>query len=324
MGGYCVDVRDVRCARDRIASRVHRTPVMTCRTLDALAGARLFFKCENFQRIGAFKIRGATNAILQLGMNVEKVVTHSSGNHAQAVAMAARDRGLEAVIVMPDTAPATKRRACEGYGARIVGCAPSAEAREEKAREVLESTGGTLVPPVDHPHVIAGQGTVALELLEQVGDLDALVVPVGGGGILSGVTLAAQATKPGIRVFAAEPLAADDAARSKVAGERLAPREPNSIADGLLTGLGELTWPVIRDRVEDVITVTERQISAAMWLVWERMKLIIEPSAAVGAAAVLCGQLPDGIRRVGVVFTGGNVDFARLPERPSGEVFTGI
>ena len=290
---------------------------MTCATFDALAGARLFFKCENLQTIGAFKIRGATNAILQLDDAVKGVVTHSSGNHAQAVALAARHRKLPATIVMPHTAPAPKRAAVEGYGATIISCEPNAEAREQKADQAVRETGGVLIPPFDHPHVIAGQGTVALELMEQVAELDAIIAPVGGGGLISGVTLAAHGVSPRLRVFGAEPLAADDAARSKAAGRRLPPGKPKSIADGLLTGLGEFTWPVVRDRVEAVFTVEEEEIARTMWLVWERMKLVIEPSSAVAVAVALSHQLPEGLRRVGVILTGGNVDFAKLPARPA-------
>ncbi len=315
MSEYCVTLADVRTARHRIARWVHQTPVMTCATLDALAGTKLFFKCENLQKIGAFKIRGATNAILQLGDNVKGVVTHSSGNHAQAVALAAQHRHLPATIVMPYTAPAPKRAAVEGYGATIISCEPNAEAREAKADQAVRETGGVLIPPFDHPHVIAGQGTTALEFLEQVAELDAIIAPVGGGGLISGVALAARGVSPRLRVFGAEPLAADDAARSKACGKRLPPGKPKSIADGLLTGLGEYTWPVVRDCVEAIYTVTEDDIARTMWLVWERTKLIIEPSSAVAVAAALSGRLPPGLRRVGVILTGGNVDFENLPRR---------
>ncbi len=317
MSRAVVTAAELRAARTRIAPFVHRTPVMTSSTLDARAGVQLFFKCENLQRGGAFKARGATNAVLQLPGDVTAVVTHSSGNHAQAVALAARERGLTAHIVMPRTSSPVKRRAVEGYGGRIYLCEPTTEAREQRARELVDETGGALIPPFDHPHVIAGQGTLALEVVEQVGDLDALIAPVGGGGLLAGLALGAAAARPGLRVLGAEPLLADDTARSLATGVRQLACPPRSIADGLLTRVGELTWPVIRDRVERVVTVSEEAIASAMWLVWERMKLVIEPSAAVPLAALLRGDFPRTYRRVAVVFTGGNVDFDRLPPRPS-------
>jgi threonine dehydratase/serine racemase len=316
MPTYAADLETVREAAARIAGFVHRTPVMTSETLDRLAGRHVYFKCENLQKTGAFKYRGATNAVQKLG-EVEAakgVVTHSSGNHAQALALAARVRGIPAYIVMPRTAPLVKKNAVEGYGGIVTLCEPTLEARDRTAAEVAARTGGTLIPPFDHPDVIAGQGTAALELLEDVPDLDAVVAPVGGGGLLSGFCVAARGLNPGIRVFGAEPLGADDAARSKAAGEWIPQTAPNSIADGLLTSLGRLTWPIIRDQVEQVFTVTEDQIRAAMKLVWERMKLVIEPSAAVGVAVVLSDgfRALTGIRKVGVVLCGGNVNLDKL------------
>jgi threonine dehydratase/serine racemase len=238
------------------------------------------------------------------------VVTHSSGNHAQALALAAAIRGIEAYVVMPNNAPTVKRRAVEGYGGRVFLCEPSLVAREAKADEVIAKTGATLIPPYDHPNTIAGQGTVALELLEQIQSLDAIIAPIGGGGLVGGVTIAAKALDPGIRVFAAEPLGADDAARSKATGRLIPQTNPDTIADGLLTSLGRHTWPIVRDHVENVITVTDDETVAAMRLVWERMKMIIEPSAAVAVAAALSDlfQSLSGISRVGVVLSGGNVD----------------
>jgi threonine dehydratase/serine racemase len=317
MPTYAADLDAVRAAAARIAPFAHRTPVMTCATLDGFAGRQLFFKCEHLQKVGAFKFRGACNAVMQLSDAVAArgVVTHSSGNHAQALALAARLRGITAHIVMPGTASVVKRRAVEGYGGRVIACAPTLEAREATAAQVVEATGATFVHPYDDARIIAGQGTVALELLDQVADLDAIVGPVGGGGMISGICIAAKTLRPGLRIFAAEPVGADDAARSMAAGRLIPQTTPQTIADGLLTSLGQLTWPIIRDHVERVITVSEPQIVAAMRLMWERAKLLIEPSSAVAVAAVLTDAFKalDGIERVGVVLSGGNVDLEHLP-----------
>ena len=316
MPTYACDLAAVRAAADRIRGIVHRTPVMTSDTLNHFAGRRLYFKCENLQKVGAFKYRGATNAVLRLSdaEAARGVVTHSSGNHAQALALAARVRGVPAYIVMPKTAPAVKKAAVEGYGGQITLCEPNLADRERAANALVERTGATLIPPFDHPDVIAGQGTAALELLEDVPDLDAIITPVGGGGLLSGCCVAAHELKPGIRVFGAEPLGADDTARSKVAGEWQPQTSPNTIADGLLTSTGQLTWPIIRDLVESVFTMTDDQIRAAMRLVWERMKLIVEPSGAVGAAVALSDEFKSlaGVKKVGIVFSGGNVSLDKL------------
>ena len=313
---YAADLAAVRDAAARIAGVVHRTPVMTCETIDKLAGRRVFLKCENLQKTGAFKYRGATNAVRKLTDEQAKngVVTHSSGNHAQALALAARIRGIPAYIVMPRTAPAVKKAAVEGYGGIVTECEPTLAARESTAAEIVTRTGATLIPPFDHPDVIAGQGTAALELLDDVPDLDAVIAPVGGGGLLSGFCVASRGLKPSIRVFGAEPLGADDAARSKTSGQWQPQTGANTIADGLLTSLGELTWPVIRDQVERVVTVTDDQIRDAMRLVWERAKLIAEPSGATGVAAVLGDEFKalDGIRSVGVLVSGGNVSLDKL------------
>jgi threonine dehydratase/serine racemase len=317
MNPYAVDLGAIRQAAARLAGRAHRTPVETCATLDRLAGRRLFFKCEHLQKAGAFKFRGAMNAVLSLPEEsaARGVVTHSSGNHAQALALAARLRGIPAHIVMPSTAQAVKRRAVEEYGGRVVLCEPTLQARETTAAAVQAQTGATLIHPYDHPDVIAGQGTTALELLEQVPDLDAIVTPVGGGGLLSGVCVAAKALKPALRVFAAEPAGADDAARSLAAGRLIPQTGPRTIADGLLTSLGALTWPIIRDHVEAVVTVSEEEIVRALRLAWERAKLLIEPSAAVAVAAALADSFKarPGLGRVGVVLSGGNANLDRLP-----------
>jgi threonine dehydratase len=319
MTTYACDLSAVRAAAQRIAGLAHRTPVKTCATLDRLAGRSLFFKCEQFQKVGAFKFRGACNAVMRLGADVAArgVVTHSSGNHAQALALAAKMRGIPAHIVMPRNASPVKRRAVEGYGARVIECAPTLPAREATAAAVLAETGATLIPPYNHPDVIAGQGTAALELLEQVPRLDALVAPVGGGGLVAGLCVAAKGLDPEIRVFAAEPAGADDAARSKAAGMLIPQTAPKTVADGLLTSLGDLTWPVLRDQVESVLTVREDEIITAMRLAWERAKLLIEPSAAVAVAAVLSDAFRTlGVNRVGVVLSGGNVDLDHLPWVP--------
>ena len=311
------NLADIRAAAERIAGIAHRTPVITCEALDARAGRQLFLKCENLQKVGAFKFRGAANAVACLtdARAARGVITHSSGNHAQALALAAKLRGIRAHIVMPENAPVVKRRAVEGYGATVYSCAPTLVAREETAARVEAETGATFIPPYNHPDVIAGQGTTALELLEQVPDLDAVIVPVGGGGLLSGIALALREAAPAVRVIAGEPVGADDAARSKAKGELVPQTAPNTVADGLLTSLGSLTWPVLRDHVERVITVDDRAIVDAMRLVWERAKIVIEPSAAVPVAVALSdafGAL-DGIQRVAVIISGGNIDLDRLP-----------
>jgi threonine dehydratase/serine racemase len=311
---FAVDLAAIEEAAKRIAGFAHRTPVARCETLDRMAGRSLYLKCEHLQKVGAFKFRGACNAVQKLSDDVAPrgVVTHSSGNHAQAIALAARLRGIAAHVVMPCNAPAVKRRAVEGYGARVVESEPDLEAREAAAARVQAETGASFIPPYDHPDVIAGQGTVALEMLAQTPRLDAIVVPVGGGGLLSGVCIAAKALEPGIRIVAAEPLGADDAARSKAAGRWMPQTAPKTIADGLLTSLGVLTWPVVRDLVDEVVTVTEEEIVRAMRLSWERAKQLIEPSAAV-ALAVAMGPALANAGRVGVVLSGGNVDLERLP-----------
>jgi threonine dehydratase/serine racemase len=317
MTTYAADLTAVRAAAQRISGLAHRTPVATCATLDRLAGRAFFFKCEHLQKVGAFKFRGACNAVMRLDATTARrgVVTHSSGNHAQALALAAKLRGIPAHIVMPSSATPVKRRAVEGYGARVIECAPTLEARETTATAVVAETGATLISPYNHPDIIAGQGTTALELLEQVPQLDALVAPVGGGGLIAGLCVAGHGLNAAIRVFAAEPTGADDAARSKAAGKLILQTAPRTIADGLLTSLGDLTWPILRDQVERVLTVSEEEIVTAMRLVWERAKLLIEPSSAVAVAAVLSEEFRGlkGMQRVGIILSGGNVNLDRLP-----------
>ena len=310
-----VSLADVHAAAERIRPFVLRTPVHTSDTLDRFSGRKLVFKCENFQKTGSFKYRGATNAVQKLdaATAARGVVTHSSGNHAQALALAAKVRGIPATIVMPRTASVVKKQAVIGYGGRVVECEPVVGERERMANQMVAETGGVLISPFDHPDVIAGQGTAALELLADVPELDAVVVPVGGGGMLSGYCVAVKGTNPSVRVFGAEPANADDAARSMATGERQPQVPPNSIADGLLTNLGVLTWPIIREQVESVFTVTEAEIVSAMRLIWERMKLVIEPSAAVGVAVVLGDAFKKvQAQNVGVVLCGGNVSLDKL------------
>lgn len=310
-------IADVRAAAERIRPVVLRTPVFTSDTLDRLSGRSLHFKCELFQKTGSFKYRGASNAVRKLddATAAKGVITHSSGNHGQALALAAKVRGIPATIVMPASASPVKKAAILGYGASVVESGPNLSDREAKVAEVRAISGATMVPPFDHPDVIAGQGTAALELLEEVPTLDAVVAPIGGGGLISGFALAAKGFNPKCRVFGAEPTGASAAAQSKTAGDRVKLDSTNSIADGLLANyVGALTWPFIRDQVETVFTVTEEQIIAAMRLVWERMKLVIEPSAAVGVAVVLSDPFKalTGLSKVGIVLCGGNVSLDKL------------
>jgi threonine dehydratase len=358
---YVLSIEDVQAAHARIAASIHRTPVLTSSAVDLLAsspdaepsggGRRAFFKCELFQKSGSFKARGACNAVALLSDEeaAKGVCTHSSGNHAQALAAAAAMRGIPAHIVMPNNAPRVKVAAVKGYGARVIECAPTQQAREEAAAAVAAETGATFVHPSEDPRVMAGAGTLALELLEQVAAevagwspsssssstagsssgfaafaaslpqpiLDAVLVPIGGGGMISGVATAVKAIDPRILVIAAEPAEADDAARSKRAGSiQPNPSPPKTIADGLKTTLGKNTWPQVRDKVDEVVCVSEDEIVRAMRVVYERMKLAIEPSAAVGVAALLYRDEVRGragLRRVGVVLCGGNVDLDTLP-----------
>lgn len=306
---------DLEQAAGRIRPHAHLTPVLTCSHLDERTEAQIFFKCENFQRVGAFKFRGATNAVFSLSpAELERgVVAHSSGNHAQALALAARLRGARATIVMPKTASAVKMAAVRGYGAEIVTCEPTVDSREQETARVLEKTGGTLIHPYNDRRIIAGQATAAMELLEQVENLDLVLAPVGGGGLLSGTALAAHHFSPSTRVVGVEPAAADDAYRSLQAGEILPSIAPATIADGLLTSLGDLTFSVISAMADGIVTVGEEAIVAAMRTVWERMKIVIEPSAAVPVAALLSRALEVADQRVGVILSGGNVDLDRLP-----------
>jgi threonine dehydratase len=309
------DLAAIREAAARIAPHAHRTPVATSRTLDGRFGAALFFKCENLQRVGAFKFRGAANAVFSLSdaEAASGVATHSSGNHAQALALAARLRGIPAHIVMPQNSPAVKVEAVRGYGGRIVFCEPTQAAREKTLAAVVAETGACFVHPYDDPRVIAGQATCALELLEEAGPLDVILVPIGGGGLASGTLLACGFTSPGTSVYAVEPGGADDAFRSVRDGRIHPSVDPRTIADGLRTSLGELTFSIVKALVREIVTVKEDSIVAAMRLVWERMKIVIEPSAAVPLAALLEDRVAVKGKRVGIILSGGNVDLDSLP-----------
>jgi threonine dehydratase len=306
-----IQLSDIQAAAERTRGLVHRTPVFTSRTFDALAGARVFFKCENFQRGGAFKIRGASNFILSIPKDhlPRGVVTYSSGNHGQAVAIAAESLGVPTAIVMPADAPASKLAATRSHGARIVTYDRATEDREAIAVRIANETGATIVPPYDHPWTIAGQGTAALELLAEIPDLDALVVPIGGGGLISGSCIAAHAIRPGIRIFGVEPAQGNDTLLSLRAGQRIAIPLPETIADGLRAAKpGEITFPIVQKHVEDIALVSDSEIRDAMSFLLTRMKILVEPSGAAPAAAVMQKKLPYGIQKVGVILSGGNVD----------------
>jgi len=317
-----VNLDDVKAAAARIASHVHRTPVLTSRTADAACGARLFFKCETFQRVGAFKARGAFSRLTLLSREQMRrgVVAFSSGNHAQAVALAARDLGVPATIVMPDDAPALKLAATRGYGAEVILYDRRKEDREAIAGRLVQERGLTLVPPFDDEAVIAGQGTAALELLAEVPDLDVLVTPCGGAGLLAGTAVAGTALRPGIRVFGVEPEAGDDVARSLREGWRVAIPVPETIADSLqTTRVGERNFAILQALVEGVLTVSDLELRRAMAFLFSRMKLVVEPGGSAAAAALHAGRVPAVAgRRVGVVLSGGNVDAARFGELVAG------
>lgn len=308
---------DIQAAQQRLAPHLHRTPILTSREVDSIAGANLLFKCENFQRTGSFKARGAFNAVLSLPDAEAKrgVVTHSSGNHAAALALAAKERGIAAHIVMPHTAPAPKKAAVAAYGGRIVECEPTLAARLAAADAIMAETGAIMIPPFDNRDVAAGQGTCVLELLADANRrLDAVTCPVGGGGLLAGTLIAAKETSPETLVIAAEPAAADDAARGFLSGEMQPQVLPvATVADGLTTAMSEMTFGVMCARADQVVTVSEEAIIVAMRLIWSRMKIIVEPSCAVPLAAILEGRWDAKGLTVGVILTGGNVDLDRLP-----------
>ncbi|PLX22769.1 MAG: serine dehydratase [Marinilabiliales bacterium] len=306
---------DIQDAHNRIKSFIHKTPVLSSNSINEILNINLSFKCENFQKVGAFKFRGATNAVRLLDKKeVEKgVTTHSSGNHAAALSLAAKQLGVPAHIVMPTSAPEIKKKAVEGYGAKITFCEPTLQAREETLRIVQSKTGATFIHPYDNFNVICGQGTSAKELLEEVPDLDVIIAPIGGGGLMSGTVISAKSINPEIKVYGAEPLNADDAFRSFKQGVFIPAGPPNTIADGLLTSLSPLTFQIIRENLDDILTAREETIVEAMRMIWERMKIIVEPSAAVPLAAIIENKYLFKGKKIGLIVSGGNVDLNNLP-----------
>jgi threonine dehydratase len=309
------DLDSIRDAHRRIAPHIHRTPVMTSALLDEIAGAKFFFKCENLQRTGSFKIRGATNAIFSMtdAEAARGVVTSSSGNHGAALASAARSRGIKAQIVMPHNAPKVKVRAIESYGGKITFCEPTVESRETICANLVASSGSVLIHPYDNDRIIAGQGTAALELLEEIPDLDFIIAPVSGGGLLSGTSIASRGMRPQIRVIGGEPKNADDAFRSLRDGKPLPIDHPDTMADGLRASLSPRTFAILSRLVREISLVSEDEIVTAMRLLWERMKIVVEPSGAVAAAPALNRRIGAEGRKVGIILSGGNVDLSALP-----------
>ncbi|PKU67607.1 serine racemase [Dendrobium catenatum] len=318
---YAADIDSIKEAHTRISPFIHKTPVLSSTSLDSISGKQLCFKCECFQKGGAFKIRGASNAIFSLedDQAAKGVVTHSSGNHAAAISLAAKLRGIPAYVVIPKNAPACKVENVRRYGGQVIWSEATMQSRESTATAVQQRTGANLIHPFNDKRIISGQGTISLELLEQVPDLDTIIVPISGGGLISGVTLAAKSINPSIRVLAAEPMGADDAARSKLSGRLITLSDTNTIADGLRASLGDLTWPVVRDLVDDIVVLDENEIIKAMRLCYEVLKLAVEPSGAIGLAAILsdqCKQKPywKDMRKIAIVLSGGNVDLGVLWE----------
>jgi len=305
----------IRNTAERINPYIHHTPILTCNGINHLTGGEIFFKCENFQKVGAFKARGAVNAVFSLSENEVShgVATHSSGNHAAALAYAARIRGITAYIVMPRTAPKVKQNAVAGYGAQISFCEPTLQAREENLVRVVDKTGAVFIHPYNDYRIIAGQATAALELLEEISELDIVLTPVGGGGLTSGTALTVKYLSPKTKMIATEPENADDAHRSFRAGKIIPSVHPDTIADGLLTSLGDKTFHIIQNYVDNIVTVSEVGIIQAMRLIWERMKIIVEPSAAVPLGAILTHGIDITGKRVGIVLSGGNVALDKLP-----------
>ena len=308
-------LEDIQNAHKRIKSFIHKTPVLNSQSINKITGADIWFKCENFQKVGAFKFRGAMNAVLALSEQDKQkgVATHSSGNHAQGLALAAKLNNMPAYIVMPKTAPKVKIKAVEGYGAEIIFCEPTLQAREESLNAVVEKTGATFIHPYNDNTVITGQATAAKELIEEKGAFDFLMTPVGGGGLLSGTLLATHFLSPKTKVIAGEPMGADDAYRSINAGKIIPSQNPDTIADGLLTSLGDKTFSIIQKYIEEIILVSDKEIVSAMQLVWERMKIIIEPSSAVPLAALIKQKEKFEGKKIGIILTGGNVDLGNLP-----------
>ena len=312
---YIPTLDDMKTARARVTPYIHRTPVLTSEFLNELTGVELFFKCENFQKAGAFKVRGACNAVFGLpdDMLAKGVATHSSGNHALSLSYAAGRRGIPCHVVMPRTAPQAKKDAVRGYGGIITECEPSTSSREEVFARVEAETGAEFVHPYNDHRVIAGQATCSAELIEQVDGLDAVVAPIGGGGMISGTCLTLSNLAPSVKIYAAEPLNADDAARSFRAGHIIADDAPDTVADGLKVPLKDLTWHFVQNHVTDILTATEQEIIDAMKLIWKRMKIVMEPSSAVPLATILKNKDTFAGKRVGIIITGGNVDLDSLP-----------
>ena len=306
---------DIKDAHERIKPFIHRTPVHSSISINEILNIDLYFKCENFQKVGAFKFRGATNAVRQLSKEEAKkgVSTHSSGNHAAALSLAARQLGVPAYIVMPENAPEIKKRAVEGYGAIITFCEPTLQAREETLSVVQKETGAAFIHPYNNFDVICGQGTAAKEFLEDVPDLDVIIAPIGGGGLMSGTAISSNSIKPEIKVYGAEPLNADDAFRSFNKKVLIPGGRPNTIADGLLTSLSPLTFQIIREELDGILTTKEETIVKAMRIIWERMKIVVEPSAAVPLAAIIENRYLFKGKKIGVIVSGGNVDMDSLP-----------
>jgi threonine dehydratase len=312
---YIPTLADMTAAEERIRPYIHRTPVLTSSFINSLAGAELFFKCENFQKAGAFKARGASNAVFGLSdeQAARGVATHSSGNHGTCLSYAAGRRGIPCTVVMPRTAPQAKKAAVRGYGGKVVECEPSTSSREAVFAEVVAETGAEFVHPYNDPRVIAGQATCSKELIEQVDGLDVVIAPIGGGGMVSGTCLTLSNLAPRIKIYAAEPEQADDAYRSFKAGHIIADDAPNTVADGLKVPLKELTWHFVRNHVTDILTASEEDIVDAMKLIWKRMKIVMEPSSAVPLATILKNTHVFAGKRVGIIITGGNVDLDKLP-----------
>ena len=312
---FIPEFSNIEAAHRIVAQYAHHTPVLTSKSINEITGGNLFFKCENFQKVGAFKFRGACNAVFSLLEEEAKkgVATHSSGNHAAALALAARMRGIAAHIVMPDNSPEIKKKAVAGYGAKITFCEPTLQARETTLAKIVAETGATEIHPYNNFHVIAGQGTAAKELIEDFGDFDMIIAPVGGGGLLGGTAISTKYLLPQCKIIAAEPLGADDAFRSFQAKKIIPSVNPKTIADGLLTSLGERNFAIISDKVDDIVTVSEEKIVEAMRMIWERMKIIIEPSSAVPLAAILEGKIDIQNRKTGIILSGGNLDLGKLP-----------
>ncbi|WP_347839837.1 pyridoxal-phosphate dependent enzyme [uncultured Draconibacterium sp.] len=306
---------NVEQAHKIVQKYAHRTPVMSSASINKIVGAELYFKCENLQKVGAFKFRGACNAVFSLSEEEAQkgVATHSSGNHAAALALAARMRGIDAHIVMPENSPEIKKKAVAGYGAKITFCKPTLQARESTLAKVIEETGATEIHPYNNFYVIAGQGTATKELIEDKGKFDIIIAPVGGGGLLSGTAISSKQLLPACKVIAAEPDGADDAYRSFHSKKWVPSENPKTIADGLLTSLGERNFKIILDKVDDVVTVSEESIVEAMRMIWERMKIIIEPSSAVPLAAILEKKVDVPGKKVGIILSGGNLDLGKLP-----------